>query len=121
MLICMKPSDKQLETLKVQLALAKKESGLSNAEIGRFSNVHPSQVGRICDGHFRTFSHNVVQICKALNVAVPRLEPEAASANQDWLQAQSSMRKLWDETPERAKVIIRILDAIAELQVPRKG
>jgi hypothetical protein len=31
------------------------------------------------------------------------------------------MRRLWDATPEGAKVIIRLLDAIADLQTVRKG
>ena len=121
MLICMKPSDKQLAALKTQLAAARKESGLSSAEIGRLSRVHPSQVSRICEGGFRTFSHNVVQICKALNIVLPRPEPHAVSVDPEWLQVQSRMLRLWDETPERAKAIIPILDAIAELQMPKKG
>ncbi len=120
MLICMKPSDKQLRDLSAQIATARLESGLTDAEIGRLSDVHPSQVGRICGGSFRTFSYNVVQICRTLGVAVPIIEPEVAGADPTWFQAQSRMRRLWDATPEGAKVIIRLLDAIADLQTVRK-
>jgi hypothetical protein len=116
----MKPTDKQLEDIKIRIATARRESALSDAEIGRISNVHPSQVGRICDGSFRTFSNNVVQICNILGVTNPRLEPGAGGADLAWLQAQSSMRRLWDETPDGAKAIIRLLDAIVELQTTRK-
>ena len=113
----MKPTDKQLEEIKTRIATARERSELSDAEIARISNVHPSQVSRICGGSFKTFSNNVMQICSILGVAVTRLEPGADLA---WLQAQSSMRRLWDETPEGAEAIVRLLEAIAELQTTRK-
>lgn len=116
----MKPSDKQLESVRDLIAKAYVKKGLSNAEIGRIARVHPSQVGRICGGHFKTFSHNVVQVCKALDVKVPRLELKAGEMDPAWAQAQSSMRRIWDETPEGAMTIARMLDAIAELQTKRE-
>ncbi|WP_347302145.1 helix-turn-helix transcriptional regulator [Croceibacterium sp. TMG7-5b_MA50] len=112
----MKPSNKQLELVSDSIAAAYADQKLSNAEIGRIAGVHPSQVGRICSGKFKTFSHNVVQICKALGVKVPRLEPDAGETDPEWAQAQSSMRRVWDETPEGARVIARMLNAVAELQ-----
>lgn len=115
----MKPSDKQLESVRDLIAKACQKKGLSNAEIGRIARVHPSQVSRICRGDFKTFSHNVVQVCKALDVKVPRLEPKASEMDPAWAQAQSSMRRIWDETPEGAMTITRLLDAIAELQTKR--
>src|SRR5258708_40339046 len=120
MLICMKPTRKQLDDLQAKIVAAYAETGLSNAEIGRISTVHPSQVGRICEGGFKTFSHNVVQVCKALGVIVPRLEPRKGETNPDWARAQSSMRKIWDQTPEGARTIARMLDAIADLKAARK-
>jgi len=33
-----------------------------------------------------------------------------------WVRAQSSMRKIWDETPDGARAITRMLDAVAELR-----
>lgn len=119
MLISMKSTRKQLDDLKVEIAKARNEKGLSSAEIGRISDVHPSQVWRICNGEFKTFSHNVVQVCKALDVSVPRLEPGTSDVDPEWAQALGSMRKLWDETPEGAKTIARMLEAIAELQANR--
>lgn len=116
MLICMKPNDKQLKSVADSIAAAHADKKLSNTEIGRIADVHPSQVGRICSGDFKTFSHNVVQICKALGVKVPRLEPDAGEMDPAWAQAQSSMRRVWDETPEGAQVIARMLNAVAELQ-----
>jgi len=114
----MKPSDKQLKSAADSIAAAFADKKLSNAEIGRIACVHPSQVGRICAGNFKTFSHNVVQICKALGVKLPRLEPETSDMDPAWAQAQSSMRRVWDETPEGALVIARMLDAVAELKTP---
>jgi hypothetical protein len=111
----MKPSSPQLQEVRSRIATAHRRKGLSNAEIGRMANVHPSQVGRICGGDFKTFSHNVVRICKALDVRVPRLEPSGKS-DAAWVQVQSSIRRIWDETPEGAKAIARMLDAVADIK-----
>lgn len=112
----MKPSDKQLKAVRDRIAAAYEAKGLSNTELGRLARVHPSQVGRICAGDFKTFSHNVVQICKALGVCVPRSEARSAAEDPAWVRAQSSMRKIWDETPDGARAIICMLDAVAELR-----
>ena len=117
MLIRMKPTSKQLDNLKTTIVEARRSMGITNAEIGRISLVHPSQVGRICEGRFKTFSHNVVQICKALGIKVPRLEPKSKGMTPEWTQAMSSMRRIWDDTPEGAQKIVRMLDAIADLKV----
>lgn len=116
MLICMKPTSKQLSDLQAKIAAAQLKAGLSWAQIGRISSVHPSQVGRICSGQFKTFSHNVVQVCKALGVGVPRLEHLIEDAAPEWAAAQSSMRRIWDETPEGAKTIAKLLNAVADLK-----
>ena len=119
MLICMKPSSIQLQTVRDRIIEAYGAKRQTNAEIGRTARVHPSQVGRICAGDFKTFSHNVVQICKVLGVRVPRLEPRTSKADPAWTRAQSSMRKIWDETPEGAHAIARMLDAVAEIRLGR--
>jgi len=121
MLICMKPTSKQLSDLQGEIVDAYSAKGLSKAEIGRRSKVHPSQVSRICSGNFKTLSQSVVQICMTLDVSVPRPEPMADELDPDWARVQSSMRKIWDETPEGAKTIARMLDAIAELQGARQN
>lgn len=112
----MKPSRNQIEELRSRISEARRKTGLTNAEIGRLSEVHPSQVGRICDGKFKTFSNNVVQVCRTLNVELPQLELPLSYGGVEWAQAESSMRKLWDETPEGAKAIMRMLNAIAAVQ-----
>lgn len=100
---------------------ARTKKGLTNAEISKISDVHPSQVGRICGGNFKTFSHNVVQVCNALDVSVPSLEPDLSGLAPEWAQAHVSMRKLWDETPEGAKAIIRMLNAIADVNSAKES
>ena len=34
----------------------------------------------------------------------------------EWVQALASMEKLWDQTPDGANKLARVLDAIAELR-----
>ncbi|MES2451927.1 MAG: helix-turn-helix transcriptional regulator [Pseudomonadota bacterium] len=112
----MKPTIKQLDDLKARIVKARDSKGLTYSELGKIALVHPSQVGRICEGRFKTFSHNVVQVCKALGVRVPRLEPRQSGMAPEWARAVSSMRRIWDDTPEGAQVISRVLDAIADLK-----
>lgn len=116
----MKPSEKQLESARALIAKAYMTKGLSSAKIARKSGVHPSQVGRICRGEFKTFSHSVMQICTILDVNLARFELEAGEMDLAWARAQSSMRRIWDETPEGAMTIARMLDAIAELRTKRE-
>ncbi len=121
MLIRMKPTRKQLGDLRAKVAEAQAQNRLSCAQIGRIANVHPSQVGRICSGQFKTFSNNVVQVCTALGVTLPRLKPDTEDVAPEWAAVQSSMRRIWDETPEGAKTIAKLLNAIADLQTAREG
>ena len=116
MLIHMKPTRKQLDRLKSEITKAKSVSGLTYAQIGRMAGVHPSQVTRICRGNFKTLSHNVVQICNALNVAVSPSSLIDSSTAPEWAQALASLERLWDQTPEGANRVARALEAIAELR-----
>jgi hypothetical protein len=121
MLICMKPTSKQLTAVKQLLEHKRSLSMLTNSEISRISGVHQSQVGRICSGQFRTFSFNVVQICKILNVSLPNLSTSDLDKDPSWDKLQSRMRILWDETPESAKAIAQIIDAVVKLSPEPKG
>ena len=62
-----------------------------------------------------------MQVCNALGVIVPRVEPDIQDMTPEWAAAQSSMRRIWDETPEGARTIAKLLDAIADLQAAREG
>src|SRR3546814_20766943 len=111
MVICMKPTSKQLQELHAKIAASKDAKGFSHAEIGRISNVHPSQVGRICDGGFRTFSHNVVQICKVLDVAIPRLAATTAEVGPAGAPPQTRIRHLRSRPPAGAPPTPPMLNA----------
>lgn len=120
MLIRMKPTSKQLSELHKRISRKFAKSELSKADLGRLANVHPSQVGRICTGDFKTISNNVVQICKILKVRVPKVA-EDIEMDTEWAKANASLRRIWDHTPEGAAIIRRVLDAIADLRVPDAG
>lgn len=122
MLICMKPTRKQLSALQKRISDNHAKSGLSNADLGRLVNVHPSQVARICAGEFKTISNNVVQICRILKVKAPKIDEEPGM-DTEWQKANASLRRIWDETPEGAARIRRMLDAVADLHAaqPAEG
>ncbi|MER9302911.1 helix-turn-helix transcriptional regulator [Mesorhizobium sp. M0496] len=111
----MKPSSKQIRDLQKRIFLARTKRNLSYADLAKMARVHASQVSRICAGDFKTLSNNVVQICKMLRVKVPRLEEED-DMDAEWAKAHASLRRIWDETPEGAATIRRVLDAIADLR-----
>lgn len=111
----MKPSGKQIQDLQTRISRARTKRNLSYADLAKMTLVHASQVSRICAGEFKTFSNNVVQICKALKVKVPRLDEED-DMDTEWAKAHASLRRIWDETPEGAATIRRLLDAIADLR-----
>jgi len=111
----MKPNSKKIHDLQGRISHARSERNLSYADLATMASVHPSQVSRICAGDFKTFSNNVVQICKVLDVKVPRLEEEDGM-DADWKKVHASLRRIWDETPEGAAAIRRMLDAVADLR-----
>lgn len=115
MLICMKLSSKQISDLQKRISRAREVKNLSYAEISEIARVHASQVSRICAGDFKTLSNNVVQVCKVLRVKAPKLD-EKDNMDVEWAKAHASLRRIWDETPEGAATIRRMLDAIADLR-----
>ena len=114
MLICMKMSRADIEELCRRLRFALEKQRLTAAEIGRLAGVHPSQVGRICRGEFRTMSHNVVEICRVLgldpNAARPATKRDAA-----WAQVERNLRELWEESPDRARRMAKLMEAMTRL------
>lgn len=108
----MKATEKELGSLREQIAKLRAASSLTDAEIAQISRVHPSQVSRICRGSFRTISNNVVQICKVLEVPMQALPDVSDGDSQSWRKLEASVRKLWDNTPEGADQIVRVLNTI---------
>lgn len=112
--ICMKPSRQELNSLIQEIQQKRREQALTLADIGRMANVHSSHVSRICAGRFLTISNNVVQVCKVLGVQIESVASIRGETDHSWSQLERSLRNLWDQTPEGAKRIGRILDTIAE-------
>jgi len=114
----MKPTGKQISDLSGRIRRAQKRRKLTEAGLAKMANVDASQVNRVCAGQFKTISANVVQICNVLGVRVPRLSEERR-ADPEWTRLTASLRRVWDETPQDAVAIGRVLDAIAELRASR--
>jgi transcriptional regulator with XRE-family HTH domain len=114
MLICMKLSRAEIEDLRQRLHFALKKQRLTAVEIGRLAGVHSSQVGRICRGEFRTMSHNVVEICRVLGLD-PKVEAPATKADAAWAQVERNLRELWEESPDRARRMAKLMETITKL------
>jgi hypothetical protein len=110
----MKLSRVEIEDVRKRLRSALKKQRLTVTEIGRLAGVHPSQVGRICRGEFRTMSHNVVEVCRVLGLD-PAAAPPATESDAAWALLESSLRKLWEDSPDRAKRMTKLMEAMTKL------
>ena len=113
MLICMKPTADQVQELKERLVAQRSAVGMSLAEVGHQAGVHPSQVGRIFQGNFRTFSHNVMRVCRTLNVSIDDGAGAPPDANRR--RVEMSVERILDGTPENALKVSRLLESVADL------
>ena len=124
MQICMKLGQESSAALAEVLETQRKAAGLSYAALGRRAKVHPSQASRICRGEFSTLSGSVVQICSVLKIdpGSPKLRDakQAKPAQEEQLvqAAAQSVLALWNGTPDGAKRVVRLLEAIAALAKP---
>jgi transcriptional regulator with XRE-family HTH domain len=110
----MKLSRAEIDDLRSHLRFALKKQRLTAAEIGRLAGVHPSQVGRVCRGEFRTMSHNVVEICRVLGLDPGGARP-ASKSDAAWAQVERNLRELWEESPDRARRMARLMEAMTRL------
>src|SRR3546814_18615878 len=92
----MKPIDKEIIDLQGRIERALAKENLSYADLAKITSVHASQVSRICSGDFKTFSNNVVQICKALKIRVPRIDEED-DVDIEWAKVHASLRRIRSE------------------------
>ena len=114
MLICMKLSRAEIDDVRVRLHSALEKQRLTVTEVGRLARVHPSQVGRICRGEFRTLSHNVMQVCRVLGLD-PASTKTATKQDAAWALLERDLRELWDASPERARQLAKAMDAMTKL------
>jgi len=112
----MKATTEQLADLRRRIARANAKGPLTRVELAKISRVHPSQVSRICRGDFRTISHNVVQVCTALGLELQTVKSSATKKDASWSKIEARVRSIWDNTPEGAEKIARVLEAIAQLR-----
>ena len=110
----MKLSRVEIEDVRRRLRSALKKQRLTVSEVGRLAGVHPSQVGRICRGEFRTMSHNVVQVCRVLGLE-PTVAKPATESDAAWALLERNLQKLWEDSPDRAKQMARLMEAITKL------
>jgi transcriptional regulator with XRE-family HTH domain len=116
MQICMKLDALSSETLKARIRERGKNQSYS--EIGEAAGVHPSQVSRICRGEFRTLSHNVVQVCKALGIEMQTVRLKTPVKEALTKRLERSVLDVWDQTPADAERLVRFLSYLAELRRP---
>lgn len=115
MQIYMKMTIKQRKNLESELKEARENLRYSNAEIASLSGVDPSQVSRICNGHFKTMSNNVVQVCKALGLKVEDVAREPRPQDPQEIRLHQSVHRLVSNRPDLAGSIAKVLDGLGEL------
>lgn len=124
----MKLSVKERNDLRRRIIAARAASTLRNIEIARATGVDAGQASKIARGEFSTLSDSVVKICNVLGVDLlsgKDASPDAAAAAgadarraAAWNRLETSVRRAWDETPDGADRLIRIVDAFREATRP---
>jgi len=117
----MKPNLSERENLAGRIRQALEKSALSNSELAALALVDPGQTSRIVDGKFRTLSGNVMQICNVLGVdphgdSREKQTPTQARKRAAWAKIEASIRRAWDETPQGADRLVRVIDAVAQVR-----
>ena len=112
----MKATKNEISVLRAKIIAARADCQLTDTEIGILVGVHASQVGRISRGEFRRISESVVQICKVLGLQIDAAAMVPSEESAAWAKLQASVRSLWDQTPEGADKIVRVLDTIGALR-----
>ena len=103
------------------MQIAQAQRSLSIGEIANIARVDPGQTSRILDGQFKTLSGNVMLICMALGID-PHLHgsddrpSEQAAVDAAWVRLEASVRRAWDQTPQGAERLARVIDAVAEVR-----
>ena len=104
------------DSVKGQAALARAKRSLaalarraSTVEIAAASGIHQSQVSRLLRGQFRRLSPNVRKLLD--------YKPRAKARRDEGKEAvvRAALRT-WDETPEGAKALVRLLRSVDDLR-----
>ena len=116
----MKLSRKEREKLAGELKRQLAKAGLSQAQLSELAKVDPGQTSKILDGQFITLGGGVLRICKELGVD-PQKTPQTRSTARQvrnsaaWAQLEASVRRAWDQTPQGARRLVAVIDAVAEV------
>jgi hypothetical protein len=100
----------QRELARAKRALAALARRASTVEIAAACGIHQSQVSRLLRGQFRRLSPNV----KKLLDYRPRAKRAAAAGGKDAV-IRAALRT-WDETPEGARALVKLLRSVEELR-----
>lgn len=107
--------DEITATFKDRLLEARANSPLSNAEIGRRSQVQRAQVGRILSGKFKTIGANTARVGHVLGVVTEDIIVPSASPVPIWRRVERRLISVWDGTEAGAERILALLDDYASI------
>lgn len=111
MQICMKLTSHEKGVFLRELRRRLKERGWSLTRLARTTGVHQSQLSRILSGDFKSFSSNVMQICKVLDLgATP------SGAERDRKAIVDSALGIWDGSTKDREDVVRLLNQIAKMR-----
>lgn len=106
----MKLKSHEIETLVTRIESRRLALGYNYSEISRLSGVNQGQVSRICRGHFKTASGNVMQICMILGIEIQSGE------QHDFVRLKEAILGVWDGTSADADRISRLLSVVGEVR-----
>ncbi len=99
------------ELARAKRSLAALGRRASTVDIAARTGIHQSQVSRLLRGQFRRVSPNVRRLLG--------YKPEAVKKTRNAEAEQAVIRaalKIWDETPEGARALVRLLRSVEGLR-----
>jgi hypothetical protein len=106
------------DVVKARLALEALGRRAQTVEIAARTGIHQSQVSRLLRGQFRRVSPNV----RKLLAYKPQPAGRGAGAQPKGHAKEAVIRaalRTWDETPEGARALVRLLRSVESLRRPR--
>ncbi len=110
----MKLKPESVDALAALMQSRRRERGATYADISRLSGVEQSQVHKICNGHFRSLTSNVMQICTTLDIRLP----EASTGDYEG-RLYAAVVALWDRTAADGDRLLRLLQDLREIRGAR--
>ena len=99
---------------RARRTLARLGERVSTVQVAADTGIHQSQVSRLVRGQFTRLSRNVRLLLAYAGKGAPARSPQRADAAK--ASVIRAALRTWDETPEGAQALVRLLRSVQDLR-----